>query len=758
MILFGQKASNAWHYLHDPSVREVFFGGGARCFLAGTPVLTDRGYVPIEQVGTADRVRSFDLQSNTTVWGKVVATQANPAGHDRHNCIILCLASGEQIRCTEEHEFFVGGNWMQARTIAERAMEGRIGHSGLLRVEHGTLGLQELEKPWERCFHEASGNTGVHAYDAEVRGQVQDHQSASNRCAGMGAQPGQLGDSGSHKLRPGGQSGRESCMGHAGGQFKAVSGSGSLCIREGVEEPVQQAQREYGEGNPIEVLRGHDKEAAGGRVWGGGVNDKGRYPSALEARCLSIVDIVDARLFQYDAFTHDLTIEGHHNYAVGFGKYIAHNSGKSMLLCGHEISEAATWPGTRGLICREDFTALQDSTMKTFFEEVLPMFGYEAGRHFTYNGQEHNITWANGSETMFRHMKFQPKDPNYSRIGSTAFTRISIDEGDELEERAFELLRARTGYKEPPHGGKIITTGNPGEYWTKYRYVYSKKGERVIPAPDMRVVLATVADNPDPVAKARYTELMKGMRDPYDRERLLNGNWLMQPRTGMEFFPEFKSTEHLKRNAYDPAIPLHITFDFNAAPYITLLIAQIKPLPLGKWHLGFIKEYCLEHPLSTTKAVCTALAHDLRSGIYAGHRAGLFYYGDASGKSKSTLSNEDFRHNYDIVENILGPWLNNGSDRVLRRNPPHVKARDFMNDIFAHKMPIEVSFDEEMHTTVRDLVNLKQGADGGILKVMVKDRKTGISYEQWGHCAQAVYYLVIAAFPDIYAEHETIAA
>mgnify|MGYP003557869490 CR=1 FL=1 len=433
-------------------------------------------------------------------------------------------------------------------------------------------------------------------------------------------------------------------------------------------------------------------------------------------------------------------------------------SGKSVLLCGHEIHEAATHPGTRGLICREDFTALQDSTMKTFFDEVLPMFGYRAGEHFTFNGSDKTISWKNGSETLFRHMKYQPSDPNYSRIGSTAFTRVSIDEGDELFERAFEMLRARTGFNEPPHGGKILTTGNPGDYWTKRRYVYNKDNQRISLRPDQRVVLSTVRDNPDPVARARYTELLESMTDDYDRERLLNGNWLAAPRTGMEFFPQFSSSKHAQgTTTYDPEAALHVTLDFNAAPYMTLLVAQIAKVE-ERWSVKFLKEYCLPHPLSTTKAACEALLRDLADGCYKGHTAGLFFYGDASGKSRTTMATEETRHNFDTVKNVLKDYTVNGSDRVLRSNPPHTKARDFMNDVFAGKMGIDIAFDRGMHNTIRDHISLKQGADGSILKEYERDRVTGDKYERYGHCAQAAYYLCISAFNSYFRQHAKMAA
>ena len=75
-----------------------------------------------------------------------------------------------------------------------------------------------------------------------------------------------------------------------------------------------------------------------------------------------------------------------------------------------------------------------------------------------------------------------------------------------------------------------------------------------------------------------------------------------------------------------------------------------------------------------------------------------------------------------------------------------------------HFEAIEVTFDPDMHTTIRDHQNLKAGPDGGILKTMVTDKKTGVRYEQWGHCSQAVYYEVISAFKSLYDEYEQIAA
>lgn len=429
-------------------------------------------------------------------------------------------------------------------------------------------------------------------------------------------------------------------------------------------------------------------------------------------------------------------------------------SGKSYLLCLHEIIEATQWPGTRGLIAREEFTALRDSTMKTFFDEAIPLMGYVEGKHFTYNGAEQTITWANGSETMFRHMKYKPSDPNNSKIGSTAYTRVSLDEADEIDERLADMLRGRTGYKQPPHGGKMLVTGNPGEYWTKYRYVYTRENDPVAPHPKRRVVLATVEDNPDPLVRQQYRELMQDLNE-YDKARLLYGDWLAQPRTGKEFFWAFKSNTHVRKGVYDPLKPLHIGLDFNRAPYMTLVVSQVHKERIGhvdKYVVQGLKEYCLSHPFNTTEAVCKAFLQDTIDGAFAGHRSGLYVYGDYSGKTAKTSTVGGIEHDYDVVWHVLDRHLSGVSDRVIP-NPPHRRVSKWVNDTFNGLTSVAFYFDPSMSNSIRDFQSLKEDADGSILKEKVRDPATLKSMEKGGHCAQANYYIWTSLFHDSFEEH-----
>ena len=67
------------------------------------------------------------------------------------------------------------------------------------------------------------------------------------------------------------------------------------------------------------------------------------------------------------------------------------------------------------------------------------------------------------------------------------------------------------------------------------------------------------------------------------------------------------------------------------------------------------------------------------------------------------------------------------------------------------KLPIWVTFDPDMTNTQNDMLNVKEAADGGILKQVVKDHVTGVSFEKYGHCLQAHYYLTVGAFPQEFA-------
>jgi len=213
--------------------------------------------------------------------------------------------------------------------------------------------------------------------------------------------------------------------------------------------------------------------------------------------------------------------------------------------------------------------------------------------------------------------------------------------------------------------------------------------------------------------------------------------------TGGEFYSSFNRLKHVKSCKYDPKLPLHISFDQNTVPYNSASIWQIIGEG-GIWYISCVDEIALPNPRNSTEEVCEEFM--LR---YANHKSGLFYYGDASGKARSTM-NRDFKHHYEIVEYKLRSYLVNGSDRTQTHNPSIVKRRDFLNLMFEDKLPIRITIDESCKYLIGDLMYLKQALDGTKDKHIVTDRESGEKYQKYGHLSDGMDYIMTELFKSYY--------
>lgn len=213
--------------------------------------------------------------------------------------------------------------------------------------------------------------------------------------------------------------------------------------------------------------------------------------------------------------------------------------------------------------------------------------------------------------------------------------------------------------------------------------------------------------------------------------------------TGGEFYSSFDRLRHVGSVKYNPGLPIHISFDQNAVPYNSASIWQI--WRDGEIYMfGCIDEIALPNPRNSTEEVCDEFIYR-----YPKHSAGLYYYGDASGRNRSTM-NKDFRHHYDIVEFKLKKYLVNKSDRTLRVNPSITKRRDFVNRLFEDKLPVRIIIDESCRLMIADLMYCKQAIDGGKDKHIVTDKDTGEKYQKYGHFGDNFEYLAVELFSNFY--------
>ena len=204
-------------------------------------------------------------------------------------------------------------------------------------------------------------------------------------------------------------------------------------------------------------------------------------------------------------------------------------------------------------------------------------------------------------------------------------------------------------------------------------------------------------------------------------------------RTGGEFYSGFSAARHTGTVEFKPGLPLHVTFDQNVVPYITALAWQVDTSG-GEMQLRQVDEFCLSNPNNTTERLCQAV-----KAKYGDRVETIFFYGDASGHHQDTRGNAT---DYDIAAREFRRWINNGSDRTTRRNPPVLQRRDFINNIFEGKTDVDVIISERCKNTITDLTYLKQDPNGLKWKERGKDDVSGQTFEKYGHCSDAMDYFI----------------
>lgn len=101
----------------------------------------------------------------------------------------------------------------------------------------------------------------------------------------------------------------------------------------------------------------------------------------------------------------------------------------------------------------------------------------------------------------------------------------------------------------------------------------------MIPREGEAYVPFSVFDNPDIAFRQTYEAALNKISDQATKERLLYGNWDFVEANDMAIYTRFDGAVHLvtglKERVYDPTRPLITVWDFNVAPHMSVLLAQI---------------------------------------------------------------------------------------------------------------------------------------------------------------------------------------
>ncbi len=228
--------------------------------------------------------------------------------------------------------------------------------------------------------------------------------------------------------------------------------------------------------------------------------------------------------------------------------------------------------------------------------------------------------------------------------------------------------------------------------------------------------------------------------NPYYWEVYCNGNWGNR-QLGGRFYKCFDLGKNTFNFGYRPHLPLHISFDFNVNPFVSLSIWQIE----GK-QAYLIDEIAPEYPRNRTADACREFVRK-----YNAHTAGLFVYGDPSGKSEGS-STEAGHDEYKVIRQELMKFR--PSLRVFNVQPPVKTRGDFINEIFQNNFDgLGIFLHEQSVYLKNDLLFGLEDSDGTKLKKKVK-AEDGRQYEQYHHFSDNMDYFICYAFKDSFERYQ----
>jgi len=197
----------------------------------------------------------------------------------------------------------------------------------------------------------------------------------------------------------------------------------------------------------------------------------------------------------------------------------AAGGGKSAFGCLWLISMAQKYPGSRWLMGRSKLKTLKETTLNSFFE-----LSSKLGLHdsFVYNATSGVIKFDNDSEIILKDLFLYPSDPNFDSLGSLEITGAFIDECNQINYKAWQIVKSRIRYKLNEFNliPKILGTLNPAKNWTyKEFYLPNKNG---VLAHYRKFIQALPTDNPH-LPKSYLESLLQ--LDANSKQRLYFGNW-----------------------------------------------------------------------------------------------------------------------------------------------------------------------------------------------------------------------------------------
>lgn len=382
-------------------------------------------------------------------------------------------------------------------------------------------------------------------------------------------------------------------------------------------------------------------------------------------------------------------------------------------------------PGFRALAGRKQHSEIKNSVYAECVK-IIQELGWESAFKITESPMRLKCL-KNGNDVVFFGIDEEKKLKSIQGI-----KHVWYDEAIELEEKDYDQLQYRVRGLSATYK-QVILTLNPDytDHWIYKRFIENEE-------PNCYVFNTSFEDNPYIAEEDKLQWRGKNTSEAL-KMNLTHGLWNTRAK-GNAFYHQFNTTMHVSDCPVVPYAPLHLSFDFNVHPYITLLIAQKTG---DTWR--FLDEICLGFPNSNTYA----LAAKFKQWYYkhCNNGEGIYIYGDPAGNHLDTRTAES---DYYILRHELKEF--SPQFRVPKVSPPVKQRGEWINNVMAGKNPIQSGTGEHLRIIVsprctnliQDYLNIRQEVNGGKLKTKVT-LDDGVIAEKYGHASDAADYLLCEA-------------
>lgn len=433
-------------------------------------------------------------------------------------------------------------------------------------------------------------------------------------------------------------------------------------------------------------------------------------------------------------------------------------SSKSVFAAKKLIYRCLSEPYFRFILYRKTYNTIKDSQFQTIKDIV---YDWRLETLFVFNTSPMEIRCINGNKFICRGGD-DPKKLKSVKDPTGVWYEEEIPDESDFITITTSIRTQKTNYLQEIFTINPEVEGDYTQHWFWKRFFEDKPdgtfdAETTVKLPNGKTFATTYTshhstfnDNkwiPDSFI-AQLLELKAN--NPYYYTIYALGKW-GNKQSGGNFYKLFVYSKNGIQNKiingkpelYNPAIALHVSFDFNVNPYMTCTIWQI----VGKKAIQ-IDEICLPSPNNSTTAVCRELVRR-----YHGHVGGLFYYGDPAGRHEDTRSEKGF-NDYVIISKELQPFIRPG-ERVLKVAPPVIMRGNFINTVFQSGYEgIDLYIGFNCTKSIGDYLYLKEASDGTKAKEKVRSEETGVSYEKYGHTSDANDYFICYVFSGEFAMYQ----